>query len=373
MGRFVDWLQTRKPQIRKLIDLTFNRLRQRSGLLDSYFPLQNYDDFKLLWLRMLDEPAIASVVGINGEIPTTRRGKISEVELDTFKLAISHLWLEDDFKLMHELETRLAAGDARFRQTIANLIFGSVQDLPPRIVDLSNLLTWQVLTTGGCNYTDPRTDVIAKLEYDVVPAHFPAALTGTAVWSDAANANGLQNLVSHAEAVYATLGYFPDATAMSRKALNWLLAQQSTKNAAVSRQMGNPGASSDYVVSREMVGQLFLDREIPPLVVYDEQYTEESAAGVKTRKRFLPEDTYSFLTRVGSSGNNLTEGETAENAAMSMGERAWGPVVSNDMRPGIYTFEEELSKEPPKDRAVGVGTFVPAVWDSRTLAARKIN
>lgn len=376
MGRFADFIEARKPQVRKLIDTTYHRLRKRSGLIDQYFPLMSYDDFELLWLRFEDRLPIASLIGFEGEVPNTKAGNIRELQLDVLKLGIAHTWKENDFKLMHKYEQRVTGVPQSFK----NQIFGSVQGLVPRIVDLHNVLTWQVIYQGECDYLDPRTGIRGQIEYDTETTLFPAALTGTERWSQPTTANGLQTLVNLTEAFYQVNGYFPDMTVMSRKDYNNLRNQDSVKGAALSKMASSfTSPPTDFTVSLAMLNDLMSDREIPPLYVdddnragFDEQYEIEDAQGNITRGRFLPEGYVTFLTAIKQAANVEGGIDGAEPAA-TMGERALGPTVENDMQPGIFTLTEEVSKSPPVDRVLAVATGVPAVWDSRTLCAQKID
>lgn len=369
MGRIADWVNARPASIRKIVDQTQERVRRRSGLTDEYFPVNfGYDDFDLLWLKFTDEMPIASVIGFEGEVPHTKSGKVTELEMEVFKLGLAYLWKENDFKLMHKYENRLQGVPQSFK----NRLFGSVQMLVPRITDLASVLLWEVIYKGNCSYTDPRTGLKAELTYSTESSLFPSALTTTNRWTEAATANGLQNLVDLSEAFYAIHGYFPDVTVMSRTAYNNLRNQASTKEAAVAKT-GSAATAANTVVSPELLNALFADREIPPIYVnqngqtgFDDEVDVEDAAGNISRRRLLPTNYVTFLTKKQRMGDEVG------NDAGTMGERAFGPTVENDMNPGIYTLTEEVSKSPPVDRALAVGTFVPAIWDSRLLCARKI-
>jgi hypothetical protein len=373
MGVFQEFTSSRKPGIRKLVGVTFNQLKKRTGLIDRYFPLAQVNDFKILWLRMNNRPAIASFTGWSGEIPNTRRGDIKEDTAEVLKMGLAHEFNEEDLKLMQEFMVRARAGESGFMQTIQDMIFGRVEDLVMGNVDLAARITWEVCYSGGVSYTDPRTKVKFKLTYPTVSSHFPAALTGGNTWDTSASANGLQDLKDLAEAFYATLGFFPDETVMTRNQLNQLLAQDSTRDAAVAKT-GSAASPSDLVIGRDLLNQLITDREIPPIVLMDERYETENAKGKKTQSRFLPDGYITFLTGSGAIGPNTQANEAPPDLNMMrmMGERCLGPVPSNNNQPGIYTFTEEMSKEPPLDRQVAVGTFVPAVYDPRLLAGLKV-
>lgn len=372
MGEIADWLETRKPQIQKLVDTTNQDVlngMMDDPLLDEYFPIQTYMDFKLLWLKFKNVAAIASVVGFEGEIPGTRTGNITEAELEIFKIGIAHHYTENLLIMMHEFEQRSLAVPALMKQ-LKNILFGSIDDLKPRLNGLMKLMVWQVLYSGTCDYLDPRTKIRARIAYDTEATLFPAALTAGRRWSVPATATGIADIVTLLEAFYAIHRRFPEKTIMSRQAVNELLAQESTKTLAIARTV-SAATTNQYVVNRELLNMLLMDRQVPPIVEFDDNVVVETVTqnpgGVPVvtadSVRLFPENYFTFLSKTPSiNGANAT-----------MGERALGPVPSNKMKPGIYTFPEEVSKEPPVDRSVGVGTFVPAVWDSRQLASWKID
>ncbi|NJM56240.1 MAG: hypothetical protein HC857_00560 [Synechococcales cyanobacterium RU_4_20] len=358
----------------RVVDETYNRLMTRDNILDQYFPIQTYMDFEILWLKVKDRPAIASVVGFDGEVPITQKGQATEIMQDTYKFVLSYLYTESDMKVMLTLMQRLRGGESAFAQEISNLIFGRLEDLVQSVRDLMDLLCWQLLYQGSVDYTDPRTKAKVRVSYSSkIAGHFPTALAGGNRWSQAATANGLDNLRTLSETYYDNLGYFPDRIVMRRKDLNKLLAQTTTKEAFVAAT-GSAAGATNQVVSRLALGEMLVTREIPPIHIFDDRYTEENAKGTSTEKPFLPEGYIVFLTGSGSAGNNaMTEEKPPGNPSGLMGQRAFGPVISNNNIPGIYSFTEEVSKEPAKDRSVASATGTPIVWDARHLAGWKID
>ena len=371
MGEIAEWLQQRKPQINELVDTTSQTVLDGMAddvLLDEYFPIRTYLAFELLWAQFKTQGAIASVVGFEGEIPGTRSGSITEVALDVFKLGIAHHYTENLLKMMYEFEQRSLAVPALMTQ-FKNMLFGTIDDLKPRINGLMKLMTWQVLTTGSCDYLDPRTRIRAKVTYNALPALFPAALTGVRRWSVPATATGIADLVALNEAWYAVHRRFPDKTVLSRRQVNNLLLQDATRSAAVSR-VASGATPASYVVNRDLLNVLLMDRQVPPIAENDDEVEVESitiVGGVPivstTPYRLVPDNVVCFLSKSRGQGGVMR----------SMGVRALGPVPSAKMRPGISVFSEEVSKEPPVDRSVAVATFVPAIWDDRQLCAQKVD
>ena len=371
MGEIAEWLQLRKPQINELVNTTSQTVLNSmmdDVLLDEYFPIKTYLAFELLWLQFKTQGAIASVVGWEGEIPGTRSGSITEVALDVFKLGIAHHYTENLLKMMYDFEQRSLAVPALMAE-FKNILFGTIDDLKPRINGLMKLMTWQVLTTGSCDYLDPRTKIRAKVTYNILPTLFPTALLAGRRWSVPTTATGIADLVALTEAYYAVHRRFPDKVVMSRKQVNNLLLQDATRTAAVSR-VASGAAPASYVVNRELLNILLTDRQVPPIVEYDTEVEVEAvtiANGIPivstTPYRLVPDNVVCFLSKSRGQGGVVRE----------QGVRALGPVPSNKMKAGIYVFPEAVSIEPPVDRVVGVATFVPAVFDDRALCAQRVD
>jgi hypothetical protein len=111
--------------------------------------------------------------------------------------------------------------------------------------------------------------------------------------------------------------------------------------------------ASNFLVAEDDAAEVFRRSKVPPLLLVNETYEEAMPDGSKVEKSFVEDGRYFFLW----SGN---------------AERALGPVESNDGQSGIYTFTEEVSKEPPVDRSVGVATGVPLIFDARKMGGRKV-
>lgn len=354
--RINEWIMRRGTAIQKLVDVSSPNLTEEDAFLKEYLPITTYPDFRILWMKFKKLPAIASVVGFEGEIPNTK-GFVSvrEAEISMFKLGIAHTYTENDLIMKHELER---SGDQNLIKAFRDAIFGTIEGLKPRIIGLADLLMWQVLVTGGCNYLDPRTHITARLQYPIEPSLFPGELVGATRWGQLNTADGFQNLRLHLLAFYNIHNRYPDAVLIPKKLHTNLKNQVSTRQHAIALTTSQRTVE-DFIVNQETFDSLREEWEIPPFVIYDRTVVVESAEGLFTETRLLPDDTYVFATK--AKGMN------------TMGERAFGPVPSNDFKPGIYTFPEEISKEPPIDRSVGTATEVSAVWDAKLLGAWKVN
>lgn len=333
-----------KPVDAKLLD--------QYKLLDEYVPIRMSDDFDALAYLIKQNLAIASVIPTGGEIPQTRYGRFIEFRgSDPFKLAISHVYNEQDQIDMLKYTNMSTRFQSR---AFADMIFGSVDSLQPRIVKLSNVLTWQGLSTGQVAYTDPRSGAEARLSYQTIPELMPAPLTGNDDWSRYDTANGVRNLQDHSQAFYDVNGFYPDETIMSKSDARHLLRQQSTLEQARSlgliAQAGSAGQTS---VDHSILTKLAEKLEFPPIREYDAQYEIEIAPGQTVRGRYVENGRYLFMTK-------------------TMGERIWMPTIENDGKPGIHTNTEEVKKSPPEDRSYALGRMIPFFPEVKVLASRKV-
>lgn len=380
------FINARNRQIRNIVDESFERAQRMSPLTNDYFPMRQYTLWKYFQLAVKRNRAIASIVGFEGEIPYTRGGQISESTESYIKMAIGHLFTENDLKHIDELQQLGEQG----MQAVVDIIYGNVEGIPPRIIDLSYLLIWKIVATGTCNWTDPRTKIKATYNYQTEASLFPAALAGTNVWSDAANANGLQDLFNLAEAFYLIHGYWPTfgQTVMGYAQWIQLKNQQSTKNAAIA-MTGSAASPNDYYVTDDMMDRLLAERNIPPMYResengntrygFDDNVVVEQVTKTTTKPpnfvntRLLPEGYVTFLIR-----KRIVSGDMGTNDNM-LGERAFGPTLESKMgdlnrsvQSGIHVNTEELSKSPPQIRMYGTATFMPIIPDPRLLVSRKV-
>ncbi|MCC5616372.1 hypothetical protein LC605_15095 [Nostoc sp. CHAB 5836] len=322
---------------------------------DEYAPMEMTDDFRVLEYMIERNMAIASIIATGQEIPQTRAGRLTKLEGSSFgKIAISYIYNEEDQIRMMELMQMQS-----MPRYFVDLLIGTVDSLQPRVVKTANVLTWQVWTTGLCDFTDPRSGARFRLQYNTEPTLFPAPLTGnaigTAVWTDYTNANGIDNMQSHARAFYDINGYYPDETVMSQDLLDNLLRQQSTRNYALGLGIINniPGAVQ-AMISQTIVDKITSELKIPKIRVSDAQYEIEIAPGQNIRGRYFPNDTYTFLTK-------------------GMSKRLFGPTLEAKGKPGIFVKTEEVLKSsPPEERSYAVGRMIPWVAQPKLLAARKV-
>jgi len=137
---------------------------------------------------------------------------------------------------------------------------------------------------------------------------------------------------------------------MSRKLLNELMVQASTKNAASSLTVTQVGT-----VSPAMLGAILEARGIPPIKTFDEKFKNELADKTLQNVRFLADDRFVVVKE-------------------NMGERAMGPTLEGNSREGVYLSTYEAPhKSPPVDITVSVATILPVLSDPKLLGAWKVS
>jgi hypothetical protein len=234
---------------------------------------------------------------------------------------------------------------------LASFIFGTIEKLSAAQVELLNHMTWQVLQFGELNRTDPRTGVVTKLNYKRSGNynHFPNAKVGGERWSEHATANGIQDLYNAVDTYVDTNGFSPDVNYMSRKTLNDLMQQQSTKDAASSLTVTQVGT-----VSPKMLAAILEARGLPTIKTFDEKYRNELGDQSLANSRFLHDNRFVFMKE-------------------NMGERAMGPTLENDGKAGVFVTTYEKQKVPPVDVSQAVATIIPVFADPKLFFSQQVS
>lgn len=326
------------------------KLLDQYALIDQYFPIVQTDDFRALEYLFEQNMAIASVIATGQEIPQTRMGRLVKVEGQMGKIAISHIYNEEDEIRMMEL-SKLQGVPKNFSE----MLIRGVDALQYRIIKTVNVLTWQCITQGFVDYTDTRSNTALRLRYQTFPELFLPPLTAQQAWDDYQNANGIRDLRDHARAFYNLNGFYPDEVAMSQELADDLMSQTSSRDHALSLGLitNVPGATVQTIVDETILNKIAERLKFPKIRIYDAQYEIEFSPGQTVRGRYLPSHTYAFLTT-------------------GMGQRLFGPTIEAKGKPGIFTkVDEVLKSSPPESRSYAVARVFPFVPQPKLLAARK--
>lgn len=342
--------------------------------LNRFFPFVQYSDPVLALLKMRAyTPTLAYVVATDGTIPQdVDRISVTQETFGNFKIAKSRLITEEDFMVMQQAERLAMSGNAEAAERIKDTYLGIPASLYQGCINLHTVLTLQVACTGQCNYVDPTSRASAILSYSnqVPTSHLPAALTGTARWSQWTTATGIDDLVSHIESYYLTLHKFPPFIIMGRVTANNLRNQTSTKE-SVGRAKGmitEVGAANPAAVAAMpppslseisgLIGQRLLagggQNANTQIIVSDAVYYQRGGGRNGTVELpYIPSGYYFFAT------DNFIE-------------RAIVPTASNNFRGGLVTTTDILSKEPPQESITVAGRGFPLAMDPRFIAARNV-
>lgn len=362
MNSVAEYLTREKRAIDKFVDQTFFRLLEGTAPVDALMPRTNYIDRALLILKMVyHKPTIASLVAEEQEIPASKpQTQITEDLLSNCKIGKQIIWKARDFEMMQKMKLMAGQMGNLGNQVIQGLekhYFGQIADLIPSINEKAMVLTMRIATGQTATFEDPLSGAKFTLSYpDTIAAHLPAALTTTARWSQPTTATPLQNLEDHATAIYNNLGQWMPTNVMHFTTLRQIANTTEAKVAKL-RKMGSDTATPDvtgmYLSDQEVMDLIMERTRCTNVVLFDAQYSEEAADGTITDKYYLPENYYIF-------------------ARPGYIEQAFVPTVEKDFAPGIYQNSRVLNDAPRVERSVAVGNMIPACFDPRFLAARKV-
>lgn len=349
MAYIESWLKEHR-QARtadKVVDITLQKLKERSRTLDKYAPMTTKSGRD--WLAYLTEQInpIASLVATGQEYPATKKGRFNQIQTNMFKAALRHEWSEDlQWRIKHVKEfaaakgitiQNIAVGDGKIAigadNSLAELIFGTIAALVRGHINLLDYLAWQVLQTGKVVYEDSRTGLNINFDwkkaYPAIRNHFPAPLTGTRKWTDLEHADGLQDLVDMHYVYKYSNGFAADEIAISEQLLHLLLRQQSTKEAVV--QSMSVGYMISGTPSLEQLNEVMKRRMLPPFVIVDDHFElDGDNTGSNIPTRFLDPTRVVFLKK-------------------GMAERVLGETLENKGKTGIYQATRQEKAEPPLD------------------------
>lgn len=363
MPTIIELFNRNKRNVDKLVDTSFYRLLEADDPLNGIMPVQNYTVRELLMMKFShSKPTIARIIAEDQEVPITKaRMVLTEELLSECKLGKAYGFTDQHYVLMQKMDGYLAQNTAvsnELANEIKRYFFGLAEDLAPAIVNRMTQMMFQVLTTGQCVFTDPLTGARVNLTYpNVIATLMPAALTAGDAWNQPATAKGIDNLRNHSRAYYDIHGKYPDNAIFRMANIRQLADQASTKRYKVINSGGTNASADDisnvYLEDAEVIDIIRRVTNIPNVQMFDGMYSDETAAGVVNDIYYLPDNHYVFV----------------DNGVV---ERAMVPTVEKDFAPGIYSLAERKSNIPRRDQLAGVGNGVPACFDDRKLAARKV-
>lgn len=369
MPSILDFYTKQPQKLKKVVDTTFGGLlNDNESELAQLAPVRNYRDAELLIMRFnRTKPTVASIVGDEQELPVQRaRATLTEDFLNETRIGKQYVFKNTDFKAMLKLEKALRDKDAppELIKEFKRIFFGYAEDLPIAVVEKLTILMIQAFCKASIDFEDILTKARFTISYpdaittggDTTQLMFTNTPTTPLAWNTPDTATGLRNLELHALAWFRNFGSFPPSLYLRYNLFLDLKAQTSTKQAiAVRRGYGATvgDIAAMYLEDADVLEVIRQRTKCQKIVFLDDIYSEESESGVVSDKYFLPDDTY-FFTEPG------------------IAERAFVPTPEKDFEPGIYVKARELDDAPRKERIVGIGAGIPAIFDGRKIAARKV-
>jgi len=359
----VDYLNTKKTALDKIVDTTFWMLLANQDWLKRYFPIVLYPDYSLLVGRFTHKPVIASLIGQGAELPIHKpSATMTTQELGRILIGMEYLWHAQDYELMDKLMMQLAIAGGN-ASAYAGYFFGRVEDIQAALMRTVTYLACQIAQTAASAYVSPLTGVTTSLTYaaNIEPTLFPAALTGANRWSQLTTGTGLVDLESITRAFFTIHGYYPSEVGIPRDDFRNLAGQASTKRAMIALITGhettvNPAIDGVQVSEGDMT-RLFAARvdRIPPMRILEGEFFEEQKSGIFTKKPFWTANTVTLFTD-------------------GMGEQALMPFAENDGQPGVRINNERMTPlMPRREIAQGMVSTIPFVSDARLLASQVID
>lgn len=347
--------------IDEVVDTTFFRLLESVSVVEKYFPVQFYPDDSLLVLEVKNSRLpLANIITSGAEIPLSRPNIETILRSITGYTAGKKIsWEESDRALLDKIDNHTRLGNAEVANKLKMGLLGVYGSLVPSVLERSLQLMMLLWTTGSISFQDPVTRLQVNISYPVSPGQIPATLTAGARWSQAATCVPLDNLETHARNYYDLLGFWPQAILISEKQMRELRAARSVKEARV-REQGSDivGTALDAVWLEDavVVDHIKKRTNCTEVIKFDTEYTEQSEAQVDSRGRFLPLDTYQFVSP-------------------ACGKRAYMPVenASGTRISAIATNTKSNDDIPYKEWSTVVGKSALFVPDPRIIASAKVN
>lgn len=369
MVSVVDLYKKYRDDIYAVVDLSLQNYTEGQTAYDKIIPLRNFQTLQdALLMFKTSLPVMASIVAPEQELPQSRRQE--ELSLRTIeRLKIGRQIIYGARELEDLAERRRYDILIPGRNSLPRTVLDNAAEITESIVLKHTFLTTKAISQATVTYVDELTTKVWALAYpDTLPELLPAALTGTARWSQAATATGLADLRAHAEAFYNVPYFrkFPDNLLIHRKQIRELAAQISTKRIFIQRG----GGSLTGVVDADLATLFLEDQQVIDLIkavsqitgdviIFDAVAGAPQLDGTVIQQQLLPDDTYTFV----ENGNVIRAVVPTIEKATPQGV----PV------PGIYVAAKVIDDAPRVERIAGVANGFPLIIDSRKLAARKVN
>ena len=389
MADLISLFNRQKRRVDKTVDLTFWRMMLSEDPINQLLPLKNYPMRELLMFKFShSKPTIARIIAEDQEIPLSRsKMALTEELLSQCKMGKAFGFTDKHYELMRKMEGYIALNNIDLVTEVEKYFFGMLEDIPYAIGARLTQMSMQILTRGNCTFTDPITRARFALDY-IGTAGSPTNGLSTAQynsllpaipaipWSTTATATALQDLRTHAQAYYDIFGKYPDNAIFRQMNIRQIANMPSTKQYMVVKQGGTNASAGDlaayFIEDADVLKIISQVTNIPNVFMFDATYSDEDSFGnVSSDGNIGNVSGSGVVTGAGQDRYYLDDNYYAF-VDNDIFERALVPTVEKDFLPGIYARADRLLDIPRRDQLAGVANGVPALFDSRKVAARKV-
>lgn len=343
----------------RFADLIQNPVRLGERVL----PWVTSEDYEIEVGRVNFRPVAASILGMDSPLPRRPLGTLESREYSLLKMGHKYTMIESEIKKLRDAYKLGRLSPAQWARTRP---YAFANALVEGFLDRAEAMRWQALADGVI----PLPLGGVNIDYGI-PATHQDTLTGTDVWTDTDDADGLSDLLAWDGQIYDDTGRHAEVIFMHRADLNHLLAQDSTKQ-RLQATFGTTGqqinAANGFlegaVLTVNQLNAWLALHEIGPVVLYDRRYVDMDDVGnsAPTPTYFLPEGKVVMVAPRPVDGG-MSAGVPG---ASAVGYCADGPVVENSFESGVYIWMAEID-EPFEVAVKGAQWALPVVVDPNTI------
>lgn len=264
-------------------------------------PSRNVDDYEVDFGKVkLGRPPAAPIVAPGATFPEfSFQAEFDEKKFRGMKMGLRSSFREDQLERMRRIIQGTTTGPITFSTIMNSEPYAVADKLLTAILDMLEAIRWQLLANDSFIVSNNLA-----ISWDV-PALNKTTLTGTSVWSDLANADGIQDLIDMNTDAVDRYGASIREVYLSHQALQNLLAQESTKTRLAGMGMLglgpeiSPAAAQYRIISPMMVEQYISNTRSNNnrntsnglrFITYDRMYGKYDFEGntPEVQTRFLP-------------------------------------------------------------------------------------
>lgn len=294
---------------------------------ESLFPAVKQDGIDIKWFKSADGLPLA-ITPSNYDAKATLRDRAGfasvETEMPFFREA-----MRIGEKERQELNKFATQPTSPYVKTIVARLYADVAKLVEGVKVQAERMRMQLLSTG-------KISIVANgvaYDYDYkFNANHKKTLTGTAKWSDTANADPYADIKLALDTVEADTGVRPDTAIMTRKSFDYLVANAKIKE-NLFFVLGGGSVAGSVVVTDEMVKQYLRLRLQIDVIIYNKKFMDGSTA-----KSYFPDDVVTFIPAQSKLGNTYFGVTPEESDLLSGNTDAQVAIVNNGV--AVTTFKE---------------------------------